>query len=78
MVRFYVGCLLFKAAQEACSQMGTRKFYDMMISDALQEQMRGGKVVHPDHVFSLRDYMQVNNFILFLIYYFLILFFKIY
>ena len=48
-----------KAAQGACLQMGARKFYDLMISDALQEQARG-KVTDPDQIYSLRDYMQVS------------------
>lgn len=39
--------------------MGARKFYDLMISDALQEQARG-KVTDPDQIYSLRDYMQVS------------------
>lgn len=51
---------VLQAAQAACSQMGNRKFYDLMIFDTLQQETRG-KVTDPNYVFSLRDYMQVNQ-----------------
>ena len=48
-----------KAAQEACSQMGSRKYYDLMIFDSLQQQTRG-KIADPESIVCLRDFMQVR------------------
>lgn len=38
--------------------MGTRKFYEVMIVDALQERSKD-KIANRDNVVSLRDFMQV-------------------
>jgi hypothetical protein len=49
-----------QAAQEACSQMGNRKYYDLIILDKLREKNKG-KVVDPEDIISLKDYMQVSR-----------------
>jgi hypothetical protein len=48
-----------QAAQQARSQMGTRKYFNLVIQDTLQEQ-QNGKIGERDNVVSLRDYMQVK------------------
>ena len=51
----------FKAAKEACNNMGKRKFYNLLTKDAIYQQNEV-KVSDPEHVVTLKEHMQVNLF----------------
>lgn len=50
------------AAKEACNQMGNRKYFNIMITDTLQQQDKTN-ITHPDHVVSLKEHMQYSSLI---------------
>lgn len=48
-----------KAAEEACDQMGKRKFLEIMVRDTMCQEKY--KVTDQMDVTTLKDYMQVSN-----------------
>ena len=50
--------ILYKAASDACKEMGHRKFYDQMIADTCQYER--DKITDEVDVTTVKDYMQVN------------------
>ena len=48
-----------KAAQEACNQMGNKKYYSLMILDSLQS-VSNKRISDKSEITSIRDYMQVR------------------
>lgn len=48
-----------KAAREACNQMGSRQYFNLMILDTLQAKSKN-KITDKENVISIRDFMQVS------------------
>ena len=50
------------AAQEACTQMGNKQYYNLMIIDSLQN-LNNKRVSEKSDVVSMRDYMQYTSLV---------------
>lgn len=46
------------AAREACNQMGSRQYFNLMILDNLQAKSKN-KITEKENIISIRDFMQV-------------------
>lgn len=50
------------AAQEACNQMGNKKYYNLMILDSLQH-VSNRRISEKSDIVSMRDYMQYSSLV---------------
>ena len=53
---------MFKAAQEACNQMGNKQYYNLMLFDSLQN-VSNKRISEKSDIVSIRDYMQYSSLV---------------